>query len=54
MRQSPETLGAEAQLGLGRTHLTVRAPRRLHKGPVIQTILTLFSRLIYKDTETAS
>lgn len=36
---SPDVLGAEAQLGLGRTHLTVRAPRRLHlpKDPAIHT-----------------
>lgn len=35
---SPERLGAEAQLGLERTHLTVRAPRRLrlHMGPAIR------------------
>lgn len=37
---SPETLGAQAQLGLGGTHLTVRAPRRLHKDPAIQTRFT--------------
>ena len=43
---SPQRLGAEAQLGLdSRTHLKVRAPRRLrlHKAPVIheQTLITL-------------
>lgn len=41
MLWSPKTLGAEAQLGPGGTHLTARAPRRPHTDPAIpQSVIT--------------